>query len=286
MQICLAVATEHGRHRGGRRRARRRARRRHRRRQPGGHDAGRAQRGDPGDLRRRRRPRRRPRRAVPRLHPPRRRDAAPHRGGERRRRAAGHRHDTVRGGRRRRDDVAVRHRGRDVPLRRRRGPDRHRLPRRLRPGGDRAGRPVRRAPRAQPGLRAEHPPSSSRRRGVVRPRAVGLLPAPRHADRPGQAVLRVRAVEAISRPPAPAVVALAPGRTPGGDRGGRPLVPSSVWLGARRWSFPGAYGAAVAVAAAITGKSAGRRARLLAIFPTMHLSWGAGFLLGEPRRVS
>jgi hypothetical protein len=35
----------------------------------------------------------------------------------------------------------------------------------------------------------------------------------------------------------------------------------------------------------IAGKSAGSRARLLAIFPTMHLSWGAGFLLGEPHRV-
>ena len=52
------------------------------------------------------------------------------------------------------------------------------------------------------------------------PELVGLVPAARLAAGPGQAVLRVRAVEAIGRPPAPAVAALAPGRSTGGDRGG------------------------------------------------------------------
>jgi hypothetical protein len=45
--------------------------------------------------------------------------------------------------------------------------------------------------------------------------------------------------------------------------------------------LPAGYLASVAVAAAITGTSAERRARLLAIFPTMHLSWGVGFLIGS-----
>jgi glycosyltransferase involved in cell wall biosynthesis len=44
--------------------------------------------------------------------------------------------------------------------------------------------------------------------------------------------------------------------------------------------LPAGYAGAVAIAAVVAGKSRGRRARLLAIFPTMHLSWGAGFLLG------
>jgi glycosyltransferase involved in cell wall biosynthesis len=49
--------------------------------------------------------------------------------------------------------------------------------------------------------------------------------------------------------------------------------------------LPAGYLASVGVAAAISGGSAAHRARLLAIFPTMHLSWGAGFLFGESRRV-
>jgi succinoglycan biosynthesis protein ExoA len=72
-----------------------------------------------------------------------------------------------------------------------------------------------------------------------------------------------------------------------------PAVTIAITLGAvaglsRReaWLVPGAYATAVAIAAANTGKTSGRRARLLAIFPTMQLSWGAGFLLGEPQQVS
>jgi succinoglycan biosynthesis protein ExoA len=52
------------------------------------------------------------------------------------------------------------------------------------------------------------------------------------------------------------------------------------------WLVPAAYAAAITAAATIAGKTPARRARLLAIFPTMHLSWGAGFLVGEPHRVS
>jgi glycosyltransferase involved in cell wall biosynthesis len=50
--------------------------------------------------------------------------------------------------------------------------------------------------------------------------------------------------------------------------------------------LPVGYLLAATVAAMVTGTTAGRRLRLLAVFPTMHLSWGAGFLVGEPRRVS
>lgn len=43
---------------------------------------------------------------------------------------------------------------------------------------------------------------------------------------------------------------------------------------------PAGYLVAVAVAAVLVGTSAGERLRLTGIFPTMHLSWGTGFLLG------
>lgn len=46
-------------------------------------------------------------------------------------------------------------------------------------------------------------------------------------------------------------------------------------------AVPLAYGLAVAGAAISAGGSHARRARLLAVFPTMHLSWGAGFLVGS-----
>jgi hypothetical protein len=43
---------------------------------------------------------------------------------------------------------------------------------------------------------------------------------------------------------------------------------------------PAAYLAAVAAAAVATGRSARERGRLTVIFPTMHVSWGVGFLVG------
>ena len=63
------------------------------------------------------------------------------------------------------------------------------------------------------------------------------------------------------------------------------LVWRKAWLVPKALLLPAGYTVAVAAAAMVAGTSPGRRARLLAIFPTMHLSWGAGFLLGEPHRV-
>jgi glycosyltransferase involved in cell wall biosynthesis len=72
-----------------------------------------------------------------------------------------------------------------------------------------------------------------------------------------------------------------------------PVVAVAVVAGAigglawrRAWLAPASYLLAVATAATLTGTNTDRRIRLLAVFPTMHLSWGVGFLLGEPRRVS
>ncbi len=72
-----------------------------------------------------------------------------------------------------------------------------------------------------------------------------------------------------------------------------PLVTAAVTVGAvaglfRRTALviPAGYAVAVGCAAAATAKSPGSRARLLAIFPAMHLSWGAGFLVGTARHVS
>ncbi|MBA3289236.1 MAG: glycosyltransferase family 2 protein, partial [Acidimicrobiia bacterium] len=49
--------------------------------------------------------------------------------------------------------------------------------------------------------------------------------------------------------------------------------------------IPGTYGAAVVVASAITARRRfGMFARLLAVFPTMHLAWGCGFLTGRRSR--
>ena len=97
----------------------------------------------------------------------------------------------------------------------------------------------------------------------------------------GQAVLRVRTVEAHGGPPAPAVAALAPGRPPGGDRRSHVRSGRRAVRGARRWSFPPATSSPSRSPRRSPARSAGSRARLLAIFPTMHLSWGAGFLLGD-----
>ena len=176
----------------------------------------------------------------------------------------------------------------DVPLRRRRRSDRHRVPRRVRPGGDR----TRSACSTNGCVRNQDYElnirlRAGRRRGVVRPRAVGVVPAARLAAGARQAVLRLRALEAIGRAPAPAVAALAPGRAAGGRR-------SAVVAGATRRSgvapgagcFPAPTPSPSRWPRPLTGTTADRRLRLLAIFPAMHLSWGAGFLVGEPKRVS
>lgn len=50
------------------------------------------------------------------------------------------------------------------------------------------------------------------------------------------------------------------------------------------WVAPAVYGLAVAGASAIApGANPAERTRLMGVFPTMHLSWGVGFLLGPPR---
>ena len=52
----------------------------------------------------------------------------------------------------------------------------------------------------------------------------------------------------------------------------------------RRWMLaaPATYLAAASAAAAVTADSPGQAARLATVFPTMHLAWGAGFLVGPP----
>lgn len=56
-------------------------------------------------------------------------------------------------------------------------------------------------------------------------------------------------------------------------------------LTGRRWmlSAPLTYGAAVLVASAATADSPHQAVQLAGVFPTMHLPWGLGFLVGPPR---
>lgn len=60
---------------------------------------------------------------------------------------------------------------------------------------------------------------------------------------------------------------------------GASLVTAVVRRGAL--AVPAAYVALVVAAAAVTGRTPREVARLTVIFPTMHLSWGAGFLGGR-----
>jgi len=67
-----------------------------------------------------------------------------------------------------------------------------------------------------------------------------------------------------------------------------PAATLAVALGAlaglfrrRALAVPAGYAAVAAAAACATGDCPGQRLRLLAIYPAMHLSWGAGFLLGR-----
>ena len=55
------------------------------------------------------------------------------------------------------------------------------------------------------------------------------------------------------------------------------------WCWSPLFAIPAAYGAAVVVAAVVVGRSPGPMARLCAVYPTMHLSWGVGFLVGRPQ---
>lgn len=53
----------------------------------------------------------------------------------------------------------------------------------------------------------------------------------------------------------------------------------------RRWMLlaPAVYAAAVATAAAADSSSPDEAGRLMSVYPTMHMSWGAGFLVGPGR---
>lgn len=70
-----------------------------------------------------------------------------------------------------------------------------------------------------------------------------------------------------------------------------PLTSAAVTLAAAmslRWRraalVPGGYLAAVSVASVLAGSTPAQRARLLVIFPVMHLSWGFGFVFGRTER--
>ena len=71
------------------------------------------------------------------------------------------------------------------------------------------------------------------------------------------------------------------------------LISGVWWLNARASSrprddgflLPVAYGTAVVVASVAVGRWPGRAVRLLAVFPTMHLAWASGFLVGQPTGV-
>ncbi len=55
------------------------------------------------------------------------------------------------------------------------------------------------------------------------------------------------------------------------------------WCWSPLFAMPAAYAATVVVVAVVVGRSPGRVARLGAVYPTMHLSWGVGFLVGRPQ---
>ena len=57
------------------------------------------------------------------------------------------------------------------------------------------------------------------------------------------------------------------------------------WFWAPLFLLPVAYGTAVVVASVAVGRRPGRAVRLLGVFPTMHLAWASGFLVGQPTGV-
>jgi GT2 family glycosyltransferase len=56
------------------------------------------------------------------------------------------------------------------------------------------------------------------------------------------------------------------------------------WLWPPLFLMPVVYAAAVLAASVVVGRSPGRMARLCVVYPTMHLSWGVGFIAGRPTR--
>ena len=55
------------------------------------------------------------------------------------------------------------------------------------------------------------------------------------------------------------------------------------WLWPPLFLMPVVYAAAVLAASVVVGRSPGRMARLCVVYPTMHLSWGVGFIVGRPQ---
>jgi len=55
------------------------------------------------------------------------------------------------------------------------------------------------------------------------------------------------------------------------------------WFWPPLFLLPGVYVAALVAAAVAVGAGPGSVARLVAVYPTMHLSWGMGFIAGRPR---
>ena len=160
-------------------------------------------------------------------------------------------------------------------------PGRHGLPRRVPPRVAGAGRRLRPAVRAGPGLGDEPPDPRGRRAGLVHPGAARALPAARHASRRWPGSTSSTAGGAGS----------SPGRTPA--RSTRATWPPPAAVGrCRRRDGAGRAGHAVGAGAAGRLRRAGRRrlggdrsglspaerARLPLVLATMHMSWGVGFL--------
>ena len=54
------------------------------------------------------------------------------------------------------------------------------------------------------------------------------------------------------------------------------------WFWSPLFVMPAAYAAAVVLAALAVGRRPGAVARLLVVYPVMHMAWGVGFLVGRP----
>ena len=177
----------------------------------------------------------------------------------------------------------------------------HRLPRRLPPGGDRAGRRLGRGDAPGRGLGAELPDQGPRRPDLVHPRAARHLPAAGQPPHPGaqyfhygrwrRVIVREHPETASFRYLAPPAAA-APGRGRPGRRAGRPgrargrgARPGVRWLTGRAChprhlrgrDHRGRRGA-------VRGLPAGVRLRVPLVLGVMHMCWGTGFLT-SPRRL-
>jgi hypothetical protein len=53
------------------------------------------------------------------------------------------------------------------------------------------------------------------------------------------------------------------------------------WFWPPLFAMPAAYAVAVVLAALAVGRRPGAVARLLVVYPVMHMAWGVGFLAGR-----